>query len=159
MGTRFWKIVAVAAVLGIALVPVSGQQTPLTPEELLEDTARGARLNRTGSFVPFPSVDPATSVDWPRHNFDIANSRHAPLDQINASNVGSLAVRWLYHGGSGRATPVVADGVMYLTTPNAVIALDAATGAGGPCGAMRAPPARAARRTPTARSTPPPTRG
>ena len=128
MRNGVWKLVAVASVLGIALAPVSGQQTPLTPEELLEDTARGARLNRAGGFVPLPSVDPATSVDWPRHNFDIANSRHAPLDQIDSSNVGSLAVRWLYHGGSGRATPVVANGVMYLTTPDAVVALDAATG-------------------------------
>ena len=121
-----WNVVA-ACGLGLAVAAVSGQ-IPLTPEELLEDTARGARINRASGLVPLPAVDPATSVDWPRHNFDIANSRHAPLDQINTSNVGSLAVRWLYHGGSGRATPVVADGVMYLTTPDAVIALDAATG-------------------------------
>ena len=105
MGSRFWKVIAVASVLGVALAPARGQ-TPLTPEELLEDTARGARINRASGLVPLPAVDPATSVDWPRHNFDIANSRHAPLDQINTSNVGSLAVRWLYHGAAAGRTAV-----------------------------------------------------
>jgi len=70
--------------------------------------------------------------------------RHSPLDQINPQNVGRLDVAWTYHTreretlpkGSDvaaksafEATPVVADGVMYLATPtNRVIALDARTG-------------------------------
>ena len=126
MSTRWITIVA-AGLLALAVVPAGGQ-TRLTPEELAEDTVRGARMDRAGRFVPLPVVDLATSADWPRHNFDVANSRYAPLDQIDRSNVGSLAVRWLYHGGGGRASPVVAGGVMYVTTPDAVVALDAATG-------------------------------
>ena len=119
--------VLVALATGLSVV-MAQRQTPMTPEELREDTTAGARLNRGGGVVPLPRVDGATSHDWPLNNHDLANSRYAPLDQINASNVGSLAVRWLYHGGSGRATPVVANGVMYLTTSESVIALDAATG-------------------------------
>ena len=96
--------VLVALATGLSVV-MAQRQTPMTPEELREDTTAGARLNRGGGVVPLPRVDGATSHDWPLNNHDLANSRYAPLDQINASNVGSLAVRWLYHGGSGRATP------------------------------------------------------
>ena len=120
---------AAVAAGGLALaVSAAGGQTPRTPEELAADIARGARLARADAFVSLPSVDPATSADWPRPNFDVRNSRYAPLDQIDASNVRSLAVRWLHHSASGRAAPIVADGVMYLTTPDSVAALDAATG-------------------------------
>ena len=122
-----WKVAAVAPLLILALAPASGQ-TPRTPEELAADVAAGARANRQRDLVPFPAVNAAASRDWPLHNFDLLNSRYSPLDQIDTSNVGSLAVRWLYHSASGRATPVVAGGVMYVTTPDSVVALDAATG-------------------------------
>ena len=124
---RLCEVVAVVSLLGLIVAPATGQ-TPRTPEELAADVAAGAQANRLRRQVPLPTVDPATSRDWPLHNADLLNSRYSPLDQINASNVGSLAVRWLYHSASGRATPVVAGGVMYVTTPNSVIALDAATG-------------------------------
>ena len=122
-----WHVLAIAFVVGVAAAPARGQ-TALSPEELAADTAAGARLDRSIGFVPLPTVDPATSRDWPLHNLDPANSRYAGLDQINASNVTSLAVRWLYHTGSGRATPIVVDGVMYVTTSDSVVALDATTG-------------------------------
>ena len=124
---RLVNVVAVVSVLGLAMAPALGQ-TPRTPEELAADVAAGARANRQRDLVPFPSVAAATSRDWPLHNFDLLNSRFAPLDQIDTSNVPALAVRWLYHAASGRATPVVAGGVMYVTTPDSVAALDAATG-------------------------------
>ena len=104
---RLVNVVAVVSVLGLAMAPALGQ-TPRTPEELAADVAAGARANRQRDLVPFPSVDAATSRDWPLHNFDLLNSRFAPLDQIDTSNVPSLAVRWLYHAAGGRATPVVA---------------------------------------------------
>jgi len=37
-----------------------------------------------------------TSVNWPLHNLDLAGSRFSTLDQINTSNVKSLAPRWLF---------------------------------------------------------------
>ena len=64
--------------------------------------------------------------------------RYSPLDQINASNVGKLQVAWVYHTLDSKkrprttieCTPLVVDGVMYLTTALLkVCALDAATGA------------------------------
>jgi quinoprotein glucose dehydrogenase len=63
--------------------------------------------------------------------------RYSPLDQINRRNVARLKPLWTYHtgeleGGRGRTiecTPIVIDGVMYVTTGFLrVVALDAATG-------------------------------
>jgi len=53
------------------------------------------------------------------------------LEGINNTNVGELGVEWVYQTSPGlvEATPVVADGVMYLTEPpSTVTALDARTG-------------------------------
>jgi quinoprotein glucose dehydrogenase len=78
------------------------------------------------------------AVDWPRVGNDPGCSRYSPLDQINRGNVTRLKPAWTYHTGEleGRAgktiecTPIVIDGVMYVTTGYLrVVALDAATGA------------------------------
>ncbi len=74
----------------------------------------------------------AGPADWPLHGLDHANSRYSPLAQIDTGNVATLARRWTFSTGlkaSFQATPVVVDGVMYVSTPfNHVLALDAATG-------------------------------
>ena len=75
-----------------------------------------------------------TSVDWPLHNLDLAGSRFSSLDHINTSNVAALTPRWLFQHGvidgvSNQTTPIVVDGVMYVTDARgSVYAVDAATG-------------------------------
>jgi alcohol dehydrogenase (cytochrome c) len=63
---------------------------------------------------------------------DYSSNRHSPLTQITPANVKSLSLAWVYQSpvaGSWQPTPIVADGIMYLTQrPNDVIALDATTG-------------------------------
>ena len=77
------------------------------------------------------------SVDWPRVGNDPGCMRYSNLDQINRGNVGRLKPAWTYHTGELRGrtgktiecTPIVVDGVMYVTTGYLrVVALDAATG-------------------------------
>src|SRR5215510_9830847 len=71
--------------------------------------------------------------NWLLPGHDYTNQRYAALTQINTQNVKSLTLRWKFSTGIREAfqtTPLVADGVMYITTPrNHVIALDARTGA------------------------------
>jgi quinoprotein glucose dehydrogenase len=76
-------------------------------------------------------------ADWPRVGNDPGGMRYSTLDQINRDNIGRLAPAWTYHtgelvDGQGKTiecTPLVVDGVMYITTANLrVAALDAATG-------------------------------
>jgi alcohol dehydrogenase (cytochrome c) len=75
-----------------------------------------------------------TTVNWPLHNLDLSGTRYSPLDQINRSNVKSLTPRWLFQHGvidgvSNQTTPVVVDGMMYVTdSRGSVYALDAADG-------------------------------
>ena len=56
---------------------------------------------------------------------------YSPLDEITTKNVGSLELAWVWAmtDGSNQPTPLVHDGIMYLTNPGNIIqALDAATG-------------------------------
>lgn len=76
--------------------------------------------------------------DWPRYNRDLAGSRHSPLRQIHTGNVGLLRQVWTYTlgehptagsiSGGSELTPIVVDGLMYITTPNAIVALTPETG-------------------------------
>ena len=74
------------------------------------------------------------TVDWALHNLDLAGTRFSNLDQITPSNVKALTPRFLFQYGvidgvSNQTTPVVVDGVMYVTDPRgSVYAVDAADG-------------------------------
>lgn len=76
--------------------------------------------------------------DWPDYNGNMAAQRYSPLDQINASNVGSLQIAWrLPTGNFGHQpefgatfTPLEVDGILYTTigSQRDIIAVDATTG-------------------------------
>ena len=72
------------------------------------------------------------SGDWLSYGHGYAHHRFSSLDQIDRTSVARLVPRWIYQTGISatfQATPLVADGIMYLTTPrNDVVALDAASG-------------------------------
>src|SRR4051812_24272506 len=79
--------------------------------------------------------NPKSTEDWPNVGNDKGGMRYSPLRQINRENVKDLQVAWTYRTGAARVrgniqcTPVVVDGVMYLTNDRIqVVALDAATG-------------------------------
>ena len=58
--------------------------------------------------------------DWLTYNGTLDANRSSSLRQIDKSNVGQLGLRWIFpipHFGL-EATPLVADGVMYVTGPN-----------------------------------------
>jgi len=81
------------------------------------------------------------AAEWPYYGGDAGGMRYSPLDEINRSNVSRLRVAWTYHTGevsdgtkypvrsAFETTPLIVDGVLYLTTPfNRLVALDAETG-------------------------------
>ena len=71
--------------------------------------------------------------NWLSYSRGIDGQRYSPLDQITPANVKNLELQWVWQARSlekFEATPLVVDGVMYLTDPpNNVVALDAKTGA------------------------------
>jgi len=69
--------------------------------------------------------------DWPTYHGQLSGNRYSSLQQITPRNVGKLAPRWIFPIPNARhleVTPVVVDGVMYVTNVNAAWAIDAATG-------------------------------
>ncbi len=68
--------------------------------------------------------------DWLTYNGNDSANRYSPLKQISTANVASLKLKWVfpisYFGLE--TTPLAADGVLYVTGPNQVFALDALTG-------------------------------
>ena len=69
--------------------------------------------------------------NWLMYWGDYRATHYSALSQITAANVNQLRTAWTFPmpGESVlEATPLVADGVMYMTQPGAVVALDARTG-------------------------------
>ena len=80
-----------------------------------------------------PLVDFNSSPnEWLLHGRTYAEERHSPLAQINTSNVDQIGLSWSFETGTNRGhetTPIVKDGVMFITAPWSVVhALDAKTG-------------------------------
>lgn len=75
-------------------------------------------------------------AEWTTHGGDYYNRRYSMLNQITTENIGGLKPTWVSSLGSGaegkysgEATPIVADGIMYIATgANDVFAIDAKTG-------------------------------
>jgi quinoprotein glucose dehydrogenase len=79
-------------------------------------------------------------VEWPFYGGDQGGAKYSKLADINAANVSHLQVAWTWKTGENplpngsrpgmfEVTPLMIDGVLYLSTPyNKVVALKAATG-------------------------------
>jgi quinohemoprotein ethanol dehydrogenase len=79
-------------------------------------------------------ISTASAADeWLTYGGTYDEQRHSKLDQINKENVSQLGVAWTYDLATNRgveSTPIVVDGVMYVTSAWSVVyALDAKTGA------------------------------
>lgn len=89
----------------------------------------------SGELAPglaFAEVAHPATGSWPAYDGDLSGNRFSPLDQINRANVQRLAPQWMFAiPRAGRAlevTPVVVEGVMYVTYVNEAYALDARSG-------------------------------
>jgi alcohol dehydrogenase (cytochrome c) len=111
------------------------------------------RLTMCGFALAAAAVSAQTAVapstllqplgeSWPMYNGDYSGRRFSSLANIDTSNVASLARAWVYRpqagdvpaGGGGKTavlikgTPVVVNGVLYVTIPDHVWAVDARSG-------------------------------
>ena len=69
--------------------------------------------------------------NWLSYNGDFSGRRYSGLSQITPENVSRLRAQWVFHSDSSarlEVTPVVADGLMLVTSANDAHALDARTG-------------------------------
>jgi alcohol dehydrogenase (cytochrome c) len=72
-----------------------------------------------------------SETDWPTYNGDLSGNRLTKLTQINKANVATLAPKWMFTMPDVsylEATPIVVQGIMYVTSANQCYALDAGNG-------------------------------
>lgn len=86
----------------------------------------------TESATKSATASKSNDVEWASHGLDPQETRHSPLDLVNSQNVDQLGLAWSYDLGSDRgveATPIVVDGIMYVTGSWSILhAIDAITG-------------------------------
>jgi alcohol dehydrogenase (cytochrome c) len=83
------------------------------------------------SPVTLQMLQDPPAADWLNWRRTLDGQGYSPLDQVNRKNVKDLKLAWVLtmRDGSNQTTPLVHDGIMYLTHPDNVIqALDAASG-------------------------------
>ena len=72
-----------------------------------------------------------SQTDWPTYNGSNGGNRYSTLTQINKNNVSKMTMQWMFPLGNVNQvenTPLVVDGVMYVSSANQVWALDAGSG-------------------------------
>ena len=87
-------------------------------------------------FACAQGLDPATLVkptpdSWPLYHGDYTGQRHSHLAQITPKNVGELTLAWAFQAGQAaqiKSSPIVANGILYVSIPDHVWAVDARTG-------------------------------
>ena len=95
------------------------------------------------SVVPAAAQRGAADGQWASYGGDDGSTKYAPLDQIDADNVGQLEVAWQWASADNpilaqnrdirsqgfKGTPLMVDGVLYVRTSLSIVAaIDAATG-------------------------------
>jgi alcohol dehydrogenase (cytochrome c) len=78
-------------------------------------------------------IDPASLLappadSWLTYHGDYSGRRHSALAQITPSNVHQLTLAWAFQTGQTqaiKASPILANGVLYITAPDNLWALDA----------------------------------
>ena len=112
-------IAAAAVVCGIVSAPAATQ-------DVNRDT-----VSVTLNVLPEQLAQQPVAKNWLSYNGDYTGRRYSTLDQINVGNAGNLRAQWVFHPGNSdtlEVTPVVVDGLMFVTSANDCYALDAQTG-------------------------------
>ena len=124
----------------------SGMPTPMPPFGGTAEQRRDliAFLSTLGGVTVGPNLTAHESVnpeaasavlhprpgDWPTYAGNVNGNRYSPLTSINVRNVSALRPAWVHPlpYNDLETTPLVLDGVMYVTGPNQVYAIDGRTG-------------------------------
>src|SRR4029077_20182559 len=81
--------------------------------------------------VPYQRIVDAAKepANWLTYSGNYQGHRLSPLTQVTTANAAGLRVQWAHQfADRAEVSPIVADGVMYVTGPNTAAALDVRTG-------------------------------
>ena len=123
MTTRLWLYVC-CIVVTAAVLPLRIEAQQVTPQRL--------------------AASASEPQNWLTYSGNYFSTRFTPLDQITPANVKNLKLQWVYQSpvaGNWQTTPLVVDGIMYITQRlNDVVALDATPAARSGSSATRRRP-------------------
>jgi alcohol dehydrogenase (cytochrome c) len=97
--------------------------------QMLADSDGKVHLLRSASPTGYRAV--TSQSDWPSYNGEPGGNRYTALDQINKNNVARLAPKWVFplvNTSPLEGTPLVVEGILYMTSANECYALDAGSG-------------------------------
>ena len=127
-------------------------QNVIAYSEPADRRTTGSTLSRSTSAsadtgIDFRRILNPKPGEWLTYNGNLSGNRYSELKQINKTNVSRLSLKWTfsiplwsqflpdtpYYRENMRyfgleTVPIVADGIMYVTGPNQVFALDPRTG-------------------------------
>ena len=92
---------------------------------------RMTSLTTTIDVLPAQLLSRPSATNWLSYNGDYTGRRYSALREVHAGNVAQLRAQWVFHASSSsnlEVTPVVVDGIMFVTAANDAFALDAQTG-------------------------------
>ena len=129
----------------VQIAAIADGKMPVIADAPAPGAARPATSYPPGRFGvtvagTLASYDPVTDAmlahpkdgDWLMYRRNYQGWSHSPLTQVTTGNVKSLELAWSWamnDGGASEVTPIVHDGVMFLSNvANTVQALDAKTG-------------------------------
>ena len=109
-------------------------------------TLKGVSVNRTATDMQLRTADGKVALlrkegdkfrvvtsqaDWPSYDGQLNGNRFSALKQITPVNAAKITPKWIYSLSNVpvlEGTPLVVEGVMYITAANQCYALDAGTG-------------------------------
>lgn len=123
--SRISSLILLGVLGGFSLSVSHGRKILLTDSGLAKHPA-------TGNTARLSTEDTQDAADWLSNGRTYSEQRFSPLKQITDKNIGQLKPAWQFVLNTSRGqegTPLVVDGVMYVSTAwSEVYALDARTG-------------------------------
>ena len=94
-------------------------------------SAGKSAVSVTVDVQPQQLTEQPPDKNWLSYNGDYTGRRYSNLDQITVANVDKLRAQWVFHAPNSdslEVTPVVVDGLMFVTSANDAYALNSQTG-------------------------------
>ena len=128
-----------AAIFNIAALAIIACVAVLAAFSSVDESAVGGTVPLASPSTAFGQITTQSIIDadkqpgdWLAHGRDYNEQRHSLLRQVNRATIRNLELTWDFDMFTTRgleATPIIANGVMYMTGAWSVVyALDAATG-------------------------------
>ena len=128
------KLTLAVTVIFLCLSASAGLGQNPGPEELDQRSLKNwftKDFKISAEKVTMEQLSKGPGGDWLLYHGDFGANHYSPLSEINRNNIKRLVPMWTYKisdGGNLRSSPIVHQGVMYVTSANEVHAIDAATG-------------------------------